>query len=1105
MTILNKTHYLINQPFTGDDDRDFPLANSAATVYFLEDLGFIDALKQLYNDLTNDFHSFVGKATDTNEDYLILQTGLIGHVVNLDLNIYKSSLISANLYLPGFSVPGYQASVTGQINLEMDLDDISYQVVVSKDFTTNTITGVLDTYNVINLTNVLSGLNYSSSWTTGTAVQLAISPVADNTGLLALNISDSYISLSYNSVEPFAPQNVSVEPGYKSADVFWDAPIDDGGDPITEYLVEYAIQDNFAYSDFAIGAITTATTATIPNLVNGTDYVFRIAARNDVGLGKYSDVFGPVSPSVAAAPRAANDFNDANYTRIRLRRDTAANWSGINPILGLGEPGYEIDSKLLKIGDNNTNWNNLEYVKVDNDSIQFPDDRDVYLTIGDSPINVNSPRMSLNLSESEKLNIVAQDGIDLDYNPGFNSLVFSLDQLFDPFNSGELHSPYSRGKAGTINYTDEYVYLCTKNNYWKRIPVEQKKWFDPESIAISLNSGTYPSVTEIYFSGFNTIVTSDGDPFPAKASTNLANNGETPRSDFFQAYQIQDQDYNFTFRYRGGKNTSSPEIAMSGYNGIFANGVIFSSPQAGLEAVGIYSPPEGFHYNRTHFGNFFKIDDCGGYVNFAREYSYYDGRFLTRCWNDSLVYDNNSYYSGNNYNGDYFRHEDGHSKILGFCFDGYPIYGPFGYTDSETPDSGISLMTSSYITLATDDHRPTDWKYDNAISVDDINYNLTAGAFIEDFTYAEGSGLLDQYNGRYAVTPEYPDGTYAYFLTFTNSGLLIPKYPYIVGNYSKERKVKQDLVPSLNPITVDGYFPLFTDTTAAENYGLLNGGDGTYSVYTIESNTYYMPNGIPNINIPAAPTDILLSENRISDKATINAIIGSFSTVDVNEDDIHSYSFAIGENSEDNNNFIIYNNELRVNTSLDVNAKDTHNIRIRSTDQTNRFFEKAFSISVISGTTFTGLSITSGISILTAGSGNTFGSQIQGTTNDVEYTWSIIGSPYASGETFNDSYFTVNTTNVPQRNDETINIYLNAKSVSAFTTLSANTSFLLNHSESPVCVAGYYPLYSSQHDAEADPNGDGTAHMHTVLGVIYWMPNGLSEFYHGSFDCDSLP
>jgi hypothetical protein len=48
-------------------------------------------------------------------------------------------------------------------------------------------------------------------------------------------------------------------------------------------------------------------------------------------------------------------------TRIRLRRGTAAQWSAANPVLALGEPGFETDTSRVKIGDNTTAWNALAY------------------------------------------------------------------------------------------------------------------------------------------------------------------------------------------------------------------------------------------------------------------------------------------------------------------------------------------------------------------------------------------------------------------------------------------------------------------------------------------------------------------------------------------------------------------------------------------------------------------------------------------------------------------------------------------------------------------------------------------------------------------------
>ena len=53
------------------------------------------------------------------------------------------------------------------------------------------------------------------------------------------------------------------------------------------------------------------------------------------------------------------------------------------------------------------------------------------------------------------------------------------------------------------------------------------------------------------------------------------------------------------------------------------------------------------------------------------------------------------------------------------------------------------------------------------------------GAYIQDYEYAPGLGTLDSLNGRFCITPEYPSGTYAYFVTLDDS--LNPAYPYVIG------------------------------------------------------------------------------------------------------------------------------------------------------------------------------------------------------------------------------------------------------------------------------------------------------------------------------------
>ncbi|HAA13409.1 MAG TPA: hypothetical protein DCE41_17655, partial [Cytophagales bacterium] len=39
------------------------------------------------------------------------------------------------------------------------------------------------------------------------------------------------------------------------------------------------------------------------------------------------------------------------------------------------------------------------------------------------------------------------------------------------------------------------------------------------------------------------------------------------------------------------------------------------------------------------------------------------------------------------------------------------------------------------------------------------------GTYIQDYEWVDGLGDLDECNGRYGVTPEYPNGTYYYVIT----------------------------------------------------------------------------------------------------------------------------------------------------------------------------------------------------------------------------------------------------------------------------------------------------------------------------------------------------
>ena len=120
-----------------------------------------------------------------------------------------------------------------------------------------------------------------------------------------------------------------------------------------------------------------------------------------------------------------------------------------------------------------------------------------------------------------------------------------------------------------------------------------------------------------------------------------------------------------------------------------------------------------------------------------------------------------------------------HSPIIGWAYDGNPIYGPYGYS---TQTGGVVKQMKSGYRVNLKASRPPQNEF-------------PVGFFIEDYSYSEVNDptILDENNGRFCITPEYPNGTYAYFATIEEgnadssgpfAGYKRPKFPYMVGeNY----------------------------------------------------------------------------------------------------------------------------------------------------------------------------------------------------------------------------------------------------------------------------------------------------------------------------------
>ena len=158
-----------------------------------------------------------------------------------------------------------------------------------------------------------------------------------------------------------------------------------------------------------------------------------------------------------------------------------------------------------------------------------------------------------------------------------------------------------------------------------------------------------------------------------------------------------------------------------------------------------------------------------------------------------------------------------HSPIIGWAYDGNPIYGPYGYLDRE--GGVVSQLKSGYV-LESKSNRPPTSAFPN-------------GFFVEDFTYKKVSDplVLDEHNGRFCVTPEFPSGTYAYFSTLNDlnvdsSGPFVnykrPVFPYFIGNTYRSKPNTFNTLNSSNQDSINLNETNWIRNT--KNYNLFDNG-----------------------------------------------------------------------------------------------------------------------------------------------------------------------------------------------------------------------------------------------------------------------------------------
>jgi hypothetical protein len=178
------------------------------------------------------------------------------------------------------------------------------------------------------------------------------------------------------------------------------------------------------------------------------------------------------------------------------------------------------------------------------------------------------------------------------------------------------------------------------------------------------------------------------------------------------------------------------------------NGIAIYGPEDGPGGDAVAGQEGAYEEDRQNVW----LGLCHGHSGPGGEYHYHaDG--------NCMHWHNEEGQSWLDYSIDSSRNVTEHSPIVGFAFDGYPIYGFVGWDENGT----VKEMKSSY-----------------RLKDGENGYNG-----IDDYEYVQGMGDLDSCNGQFGITPEFPNGTYHYHTTWEN-GVGGIGFPYFINCYRGE-------------------------------------------------------------------------------------------------------------------------------------------------------------------------------------------------------------------------------------------------------------------------------------------------------------------------------
>jgi hypothetical protein len=208
-------------------------------------------------------------------------------------------------------------------------------------------------------------------------------------------------------------------------------------------------------------------------------------------------------------------------------------------------------------------------------------------------------------------------------------------------------------------------------------------------------------------------------------------------------------------------------------------------------------------------------------------------------------------------------------QILGWAYDGNPIFGPYAKVNGQ-----IKKVRSSYKSISDSEK--------NNLVQSQLRPNFDSGFFIQDFYYdvPKSNGDLDQYNGMFIDDSNYPNIKYGYFFTIDDSQT--PEYPYLISHEFKDIPLEENSNPLFNQDldfndldVVRNVGPYYSNSNYA-SYNLINKVESKYKqefiVKQIESS------GITSVAIYNSgqdynPGDNLIFDDSLSGGTGLSAVV----------------------------------------------------------------------------------------------------------------------------------------------------------------------------------------------------------------------------------------